>query len=371
MQNYAPNAPQISSISNFSPGGQTFIKQTFAGAVEIPETNLNVSRHRYDKRRVNVSKVINYENALKQMAQDNSVFLNTKITKDFELNLNYPRTDFINNFRNEIKDLEEKEKQKIYNYFDFEIKENDEGIVYISGYPINFYDEEKLAEIQKDSTKEITERLIPLVDKFNHNKITVKNNPELSSQLNYIISLFPELNTIIGKKQHKTHHFTVDIHTLKVLQGVMSDPEYKTLSEEDRKIINTATLLHDIAKIEGITDKRHPHCSAIDAYNIIQRMNLPESENKKIYTLIKNHDWLERYNGSVYLGDGNYRKFTDAERTCVAKDIASELREGDMFKMAVILAKADMKAVKENDAFYERFRDVLEHGEVEIMQLIK
>ena len=131
----------------------------------------------------------------------------------------------------------------------------------------------------------------------------------------------------------------------------MSDPEYKTLSEEDRKIINTATLLHDIAKIEGITDKRHPHCSAIDAYNIIQRMNLPESENKKIYTLIKNHDWLERYNGSVYLGDGNYRKFTDA--------------------MAVILAKADMKAVKENDAFYERFRDVLEHGEVEIMQLIK
>lgn len=308
-----------------------------------------------------------YEKAMENMAAPDSQFLNTKITRDnFKLNLSYPRKDFINDVLNKVKILSESEKQKVFDYFGFEIKENKDNIIQMSGYPKNIYNKEKLKQINELLTQTAIEQIKPLIDKFNNNKINIEGKSELSEQLNSICDLFPEFKSIIGKAQHKTHHFTVDVHTLKVLQGIMSDSEYKTLSPQDKRILNVVALMHDITKAEEVVDKTHPHCSAIDTYHLLKRTNFTETEKNKIYTLINTHDWLEHYNGRIYTGNGNYRGFTDEEKATAAKKIALELKNNNMFKMARMLAKADLIGVKEDNSFFERFKSAFEQGVVEI-----
>ena len=50
-------------------------------------------------------------------------------------------------------------------------------------------------------------------------------SPRVAKELNDITKAFPELYTIIGKGQHKTHSYDVGIHTLNVLQDVMKNPQ--------------------------------------------------------------------------------------------------------------------------------------------------
>lgn len=153
-----------------------------------------------------------------------------------------------------------------------------------------------MTEISEPATKAIIERMRPLVEKFsNNNNSTVKNNPELAQELNNIVKAFPEFLTTIGRKQHGTHDFTIDIHTLKVLQGVITNSRFQKLPEADRKLLQIATLMHDLTKAEGLKDKLHPQYAAYDTYYILEKMNLTEAEKLKVYQLIKNHDWLERF----------------------------------------------------------------------------
>ena len=70
--------------------------------------------------------------------------------------------------------------------------------------------------------------------------------------------------------------------------------------------------------------------------------------------IIKNHDWLERYNKGI----------TSAE------DFADELKNGNDFLMLAIMAEADLKAVRRCGEFYERYKDVLDRGVKEISAVI-
>ena len=85
----------------------------------------------------------------------------------------------------------------------------------------------------------------------------------------------PEFINVIGKQQHDTHHYSVDVHILTVLQEAMNNPEYKNLSNSDKTCLKFACLLHDIAKQEGITDDLHPEASALFARDIMRKYNFP------------------------------------------------------------------------------------------------
>ena len=316
-----------------------------------------------DTRPVSKTVISGYEKAMDNMSKSDSEFLTTPITKDgFKLNLEYPRDKFISDILDKVKDLPETEKMKVFDYFGFEIKIHSDGQIQMNGYPVNINNGAKLGEITNPETKAIVESVRPFVEKFTHNnKISVDGKPELTEQLNEITELFPEFKSIIGKKQHETHDFTLDVHILKVLQGVMQDPDYQKLPADDKKILNITTLLHDLTKADGRRDKTHPQQSAFDAYYLLEKMNLTEADKLKIYSLIKNHNWLEQYNN---------KNLTETERLDVAKNIAFELREGNNFEMASILAKADTKGVKENGAFFDRFKNVLEEASNKIANLV-
>lgn len=312
-----------------------------------------------DVRPVTQETIDNFVSATNSMADKNSEFMNTKFTKhEPKLELEYPRDQFITNVLEKVSTLSDTEKMKVYDYFGFDLKPNKDNILQMHGYPINVNNGSKLSAIQDENTRAVVEEVRPLVEKFsNDNKVSIEGKPELSQQINDILELFPEFRSTIGKEQHDTHDFTVDIHTLKVLQGVMSDPRYEKLSDEDKKILNIATLLHDLTKAEKTVDKTHPSYSAYDAYHIVSKMNMPEKDKIRIYQIIKNHDWLEQYNGKVKIGPNEYREHTPQEKDKIAKDIAFELKDGNNFELANILTKADMKAVKASDEFFNRFEN--------------
>ena len=152
----------------------------------------------------------------------------------------------------------------------------------------------------------------------------------------------PEFINIIGKQQHLTQKFSVDIHILTVLQKAMSNKNYQNLSNLDKTCLKFATILHDIAKSEGVIDKSHPEFSALYTKDILEKYKLPKEVKDRIFELIKNHHWLEKYNKNEVSAD-----YT-----------ASLFRQKDDYAIAKIIAEADLKGV--SDEFYGYFSDALE-----------
>lgn len=282
-----------------------------------------------------------------QMEKPDSEFLCADFSgANFCLQLSYSRKAFIKDVEKILSKLSEQEQVNITSLFGFILKKTEQCTTII-GYP-------SVCNLSKDGTIEY-KKLYNTVTKFiTENSVTVKNCPEFSKNLNTIIETFPEFLTTVGKIQHHTHSYTVDVHTLKVLQGVIKNHEYKELIAEDRLALQVAVLLHDITKKEGEIDKSHPVCSAKDASFILNKTSLSSTLKNKICLLIRNHDWLERYNKGI----------------TKAVEFADILKEGSVFKMLCILAEADLKAVQKDGAFYLRYKDVLMQGAKEITELI-
>ena len=298
--------------------------------------------------------------ALDSIEKPNSAFRKFDFEqKGLRLDLKYPRVKFISDILDILKPLTKEERKIVCNYFGFEINLKD-GKDVLNGYPVSLNNGAELAKIDNPRLKEIIAKMRPLVRDFSENNaFFIKGEPQLTSELNAIIRAFPELITEIGKKQHITHDYTLDIHTLRVLQGVINNPKYNNLPDNDKLALKIAALLHDITKQENLIDATHPSESAFDAYYLLQKLNLAEDEKLKIYQIIKDHDWLQRYNSQPYM------------RKEIAQDIAFDLRMGNSFEMASMLTEADMKAVKRNGKFFEGYRDILEQGEKEISDFVK
>ena len=112
------------------------------------------------------------------------------------------------------------------------------------------------------------------------------------------MEVLPELRPMIGKQQHKTHDFDVFKHSLKVMQKISQNSDFEKLNESDKKVMLLGALLHDITKKEGKTDKTHAQEGSFDAFFIAKKFQLTKNEELKFYTLIRNHEWLEKVNKS-------------------------------------------------------------------------
>lgn len=311
-----------------------------------------------------------YYESLKNLENIYGEFLNVDLKKaGAKLDLAYPRDNFKSDIEEKLSHLSNKERKQVTNYFGFELINTNSGVK-MSGYPINNNEDKYDLD---DTIKKAIEDVRPHVKAFTEDNQILPNktfSPQLVKDLNNIMRAFPELYTIIGTKQHDTHSYTVDMHTLNVLQTIMKNPRYKYLPENDRRILQTATLFHDLTKIEGEIDKTHPAYSAYDAYQITKKLNMPESQHLQIYQLIKNHDFLEKYNGKVWLGDNKYRELTQAEKTEIAKNYAFELKYGNNLKMESILTDADLKSVQRDGSFFRKFGGALQPAEAHIANYI-
>lgn len=256
----------------------------------------------------------------------------------------YSKDEFIADTLDIVKNMEESERQKVYDYFGFELhhnKNNQTGFS-ISGYPVNLNNGKKLAKITDPNTKEIVEKLRPKVIQFSqHNHISCDNN-DIEKYLNEVVNIFPELRTQIGKSQHNTHNFDVMKHSLKVMKKIVENPNYKQLNNSDKKLMLLAALFHDGNKIEGSYKGNHSSESAFDSFYITKKLNLTREEQIKLYTMIKNHEWLHYVNSGKDEADIQKRQ----------QSVAFDLQYDNLFDMSEIFTEADLKSVKYNDSFY-------------------
>lgn len=201
-----------------------------------------------------------------------------------------------------------------------------------------------------DRNNEFENSIYELCYKFLYQNSINTGNSELDKELNTIIKMAPEFINTIGKPQHETHDYSLDIHQLLVLANSIKNPDYKKLNGEDKKMLKAACIFHDIAKKEDIVDRGHQDLSAFYAKSISNKIFKNNELKDRFFELVKNHHWLEEYT--------NYSGSKDE----IAKKTAFKFRRPNDFEIAKIMAKSDLMAV--SDEFYENHKTALDEHKI-------
>lgn len=167
------------------------------------------------------------------------------------------------------------------------------------------------------------------VNKFLFQNKVQTENAQLNTALNEIIAFMPEFISIIGRKQHHAHDYTVDIHTLIALQKAMKSKEYGSLNDKQKKLLKFSILVHDFAKKTEIVDREHPKNGLIYAQEILSKTNFDENFQKRIINMVNHHHWYQEYD------------YDNPHET------ACKFRYPGDFEVAAIMTAADIKAVGE------------------------
>jgi UTP:GlnB (protein PII) uridylyltransferase len=153
-----------------------------------------------------------------------------------------------------------------------------------------------------------------------------------------LFEIIPEWKEIIGRKQHQTHFYTLDIHILTVLKKIKQQSEFEKLDEYSKLTILWGGLLHDIEKIENIIDPLHPAKGAERSEVILKKLGLGDDFVNKVCTLVRYHPVV----GFIAIDRLEFNIL----------DLMNKFGNIEMAKLFVIFARADIKSVKANEAFY-------------------
>ena len=234
------------------------------------------------------------------------------------LPLSYSRKRFINDIKQIIKHLSEERQGEILSQFNLYAGKND-----IDGIPVLIEKIDNSAESQK---------LKSLIEKFCYKNETTFTDTKLKHSFDVIIKGFPEFNMAIGKVQHGTHIYSVDIHSLLVLQKSMKNPEYKKLSDEGKTILKFSALSHDFGKKGNVITPGHALISKKYVTEIIDKYNLPAQIKDRILNQIEHHHWFQAYNrGEI-----------------TAENVKNIFKTPEDLKIAKILAKSDFESISQD-----------------------
>lgn len=262
------------------------------------------------------------------------------------ISLTYPRENFLEDL-SQICNTDEKlkilsQKAGIHPIYD------EENTNIITGYNGII----KLDELDKNNPVE--KEIYDCLYNFMYNNNVDTGNKKLDEQLNYIIKAFPEFINTVGKKQHGTQKYTVDVHSLLVLAYSIENPDYlSNLNAVDRSLLKISAIFHDLMKQENIVDKGHQNLSSLYARSIVKKLIQNPETQDRIYELIDNHHWTEEYSYAT-------------DRSKKAKELAFRFRRPNDFEIAKIMARSDLKAV--NTEFYERLKGCLDESNLEPIQ---
>lgn len=294
------------------------------------------------------TKIKDFRTTLKHMEESIKDF-DVKEFSKVGLGSGYSLDAFCKDFKFQYDLLEPKEQRLIKEFYDnieiTELYQRDHRTYnkyMLSGFPI-----EKSAEALEDFIKEkkvedpeifryIADKFGKLIHKFNnHNEFYNLLRQDCIRDLNKIIKTCPEFRTTINKQQMGIHAYTLDFHLLETLKQVVENPLYASLSEKDKEIVKFVALFHDIAKKDSILNPDHAQDSEPVVYTMAKRLGYDDRTVERICGLVKNHHWVERLE----------------KKQLSLRDAAFEFRKSTDFKMAQIMADADLKA-SGNEDFY-------------------
>lgn len=204
------------------------------------------------------------------------------------LPLKYSRKDFIEKIEQLIENLDKNEQNIILQHFGLM-----RGYEDIDGLLENKpFDKTSVSKEAKSAAKLIEEE----IKLFTEQNEIITGQENVDKMLTGIIRGLPEFAFFIGKKQHDTHIYSVDIHTLKVLQSAMNHPLYEELSDSSKTVLKMSILLHDFGKKGNVKDPGHAALSRAYASGILKKFPFKEELNNRIIDTINNHHWFESYN---------------------------------------------------------------------------
>lgn len=154
--------------------------------------------------------------------------------------------------------------------------------------------------------------------------------------------LFPQIfgeakdGGIVGRKQGQPHEFSVDKHTLKLIDEVRKNPEFNKLSPADQTNLLWAALLHDTGKQPGLSPVGHEWASAKIAYGVLSSLGYPPERVQRIAALINRH------NEAGYLPGSNSSVLADPK---AAQDLAVFYRHPEALRQLAILNESDIRAI--------------------------
>lgn len=270
----------------------------------------------------------NYVNCLWRM-----ITLNENLIKNFNFSqfgkngipLKYSRAKFLEDIKKCLLGLSEKEQNLILDYF--EITFTEKGV---DGIPLI----RPVSNIFSGECKTSADMILNHIENFLIYNETTFADIEMKEMFDEFIKIIPEFISLCGKLQHKTHDYSVDIHTLKVLQACINDKRYDELCDEDKTVLKIAVLLHDTGKKEGIITRGHAIQSAECANNILSRFDFSADFKTRIITTVENHHWFENYNKGEFSAEETSQKFSSLGN----------------YKIAAIIAKSDFSSI--NDTFH-------------------
>ncbi len=227
-------------------------------------------------------------------------------------------------------------------------------------------DIEKLAEKENKIFEDALNNLIEKISTIN----LEENSKEIKKELNDISVGISEIKDSKNAKR-------IIKKNLKILQKIAGSEDFKRLSAKDKKILTLATLLYNINQPQG--EKMQENEAAFDAFYAIQRLDLDEEEQIKIYEIIKNQNWQEDFKEenlrknpqiSWYFEESsenieNRDDIVEGEIQKMAQDIAFKTRYGNTFELTKILSKALVENRGNNldvfDKYSKEIEKYLEH----------
>lgn len=243
------------------------------------------------------------------------------------LSLKYSRADFVAKINNLVQDLSEEEQDIVLQNFGL-IRGHDDFDGLLTNKP---FKNSLVSKEAQDSAKEIQKE----IELFTQKNGVVSGNQKADEILTGLVQGLSEFAFFVGKKQHSTHKYSIDIHTLKVLQNVMNNPQYSKLSDKSKTIIKMSVLMHDFGKKGGVRDAGHASLSASYAAAILQKFPFSDSLKNRIIDVIENHHWFENYNKGI----------------TKALDVAALCRNPEDILIYEMFAKADLENVNDNFHF--------------------
>lgn len=271
---------------------------------------------------VHIAKPEQTHSALKTFLKGNNPEIE-KAFKEFDFSkfgregipLKYSRQELIQDIVNSLKTTQPEKAETLLKKFNLTIGYGD-----LDGIP-------NLAVNAGHSTA--ANKIRQYLEKFCKNNETTISDKNAKKALDSIIKDFPEFNMTIGKVQHGTHIYSVDVHSLKVLQSAMNNPEYAKLSNESKEVLKLTALIHDFGKKGNIVTPGHAIESRREAELLLKNYDFPQNIKDRVLNQVENHHWFEKYN----LGKAN------------AQDIREIFKTPEDLKIAKMLAKGDFESV--------------------------
>lgn len=242
--------------------------------------------------------------------------------------LKYSRNRFLGDLKAELEVLPPEERKLIEEKFDIRLNPTEFNEVGV--------EMERIPIIPENiGTSKAEQKISQIIKNFTQENETLIEDPETKKVLDSIVQEFPEFTAVIGKKQHHTHQYSVDVHTIKNLQDNLQNHRLQGLDSDSQLVLKYSTILHDLGKqfiSDFCPDEGHARLSAIYTEKILGRMNLSPEIKSRILKQVEFHHWFKDYNMGRLSAKGVTNLFKTKEDVTIAE----------------IMARSDLKNVSDN-----------------------